>query len=177
MGSILADYDANMWDSLPVPNLVLPTDRDGFVTRECPSCGCHFKLRLDDSALPEIAGSGSVNNDAQSEAITGHCPLCHDLVVRGNWRTETQRQYVRSQGMNAAMLAYSDAFLVACKGSRALIELAGFPRVFLSAAPPEADEMCLVVLPCHESWPLKVPADWSGDISCFRCGACFPNGP
>lgn len=169
-------YDLNMRDSLPAPSLVLPTDPDGFVTRECPSCGRQFKLRLRDSATLRITGPGSLNEDAQSDAMTGHCPLCHELVVHGNWRTDAQRHYLRSLRMKAAIVAYSDQFLIASKGSRALIELAGFPPVFVSEAPRETDEMRLLVLPCHESWPLKVPADWSGDISCFRCGARFPDG-
>ena len=165
-----------MADALPAPRLVLPTDADGFVTRECPSCHRQFKLRLRNSTTLRVTGPGSLKDDAQSVAMTGHCPLCHELVVHGDWRTDAQRHYVRSQRMKAAMDAYSDQLLSASKGSRALIELFGFPPVFVSEAPRETDDMRLVVFPCHENWPLKVPVDRSGDISCFRCGARSPDG-
>lgn len=122
---------------LPVTNLVLPTDLDGFVTRECPSCSRQFKLRLRGSAPHMIAKPESLKEDAQSEGVTGHCPLCHELVVHGNWRTAAQRHYLRNQRMKAARVAYSDQFLIASKGSRALIELAGLPPVFVSEAPRE----------------------------------------
>ena len=170
-------HDLNMHDSVPAPNIGLPTDLDGFAIRECPLCSRQFKLRMRDSATRRITRSVSRNADARSGAMTGHCPLCHGLVVHGNWCTDAQREYVRRQRIKAAWVAYSDQFLVAAKGSRALIELAGFPPVFVSDATLEADDMRLVVLPCHENWPLKVPTGWSADISCFRCGARFPMGP
>jgi hypothetical protein len=161
-----------MTDLVRAHTLALRVDLEGFLARECPSCSRQFKLRVVDrfSVNPDAP---TLNEGSPSEAATGHCPLCHEIVVGGNWRTHAQQQFIRNCIVDAVTKVYSSRFLSASMGSRALVELNGFPLGAVSEAPREQNQMSLVILPCHENYPLKIPSDWTDDVSCFLCGTRY----
>lgn len=64
----------------------LPTDSDGFLSQQCPSCGDEFKVRF---------GEGS------SESI-GHCPTCGH-AGQDCWWTPMQVQYMQAVALRTAM--------------------------------------------------------------------------
>lgn len=154
--------------------LALQADLEGFLTRECPACSRHFKARVVDRFSVIHPEPPTLNDGSSSEAATGYCPLCHEMVVKGNWRTDAQQQFIHSFIVDAAAVDYSNRFLIASMGSRAVIELVGFPLGAVSEAPGEEKQMSLVTLPCHGDCPLKIPSDWTEDVSCFLCGTRYP---
>lgn len=56
----------------------LPTDADGFISRQCPACNRRFKVRF---------GDGSMHP-------AGYCPYC--AHADGSWLTDDQREYCKS---------------------------------------------------------------------------------
>jgi hypothetical protein len=167
-------YDRSVTDSARAHTFALRADLEGFLTRECPACSRHFKLRVLDWFGGIPPEPPRLNDRSSSDGTTGHCPLCYELVVHGNWRTNAQQQFIRNVIADAASLDYSNRLLSASMGSRAVVELAGFPLGAISEALEEEKSMSLVILPCHEDCSLQIPSDWTKDVSCFLCGTRYP---
>lgn len=162
-----------MRDSARAYTFALPADSDGFLRRECPSCRRQFKVKAVDTFSAVLSERAALDEYELSGGMTGHCPLCHEMVVRGDWRTDAQRRYIPNIRMDGTAHLYASQLLSASKGSRALIELAGFPPGAALETPVDTNDMDIVLPLCHESYPLKVPSDWCEDLSCFMCGARF----
>ncbi len=162
-----------MRGSVGARSFVLPADSGGFLRRECPSCRQQFRVRWADTFSAVAAEGAAVDGSEPSGSMTGHCPLCHELVVGGDWRTDAQRQYIRKVRMATAAHLYASRLLSASMGSRTFVELAGFPPGAALETPTDTNDMEIVLPICHESYPLKVPSGWREYLSCFECGARF----
>jgi len=63
-----------------------PTDADGFLSQECPSCEQRFKV---------VFGEGS-------EAPISHCPYC-GYTGQNCWHTQPQVDYIQAVAANVAL--------------------------------------------------------------------------
>src|SRR5688572_14873062 len=71
----------------------LPTDKDGFVTQECPSCERQFKIKFGSGAPGPLA----------------HCPYCA-YQGRDCWWTTEQARFLGEQAKDLVNDLIEDSF-------------------------------------------------------------------
>jgi hypothetical protein len=129
----------------------IPTDRDGFLRRECPTCSGQFKWHygpIDDSAAAELP--------VQSY----FCPLCGTSARADQWWTIEQVEYLQASAMPEALRQIE-------------AETRGLTVTDSVGAPPaltEPNDMQTIVPPCHDYEPVKVPDVDNGLFYCLVCG-------
>lgn len=147
-----------------IKRVEMPLDRDGFLSRECPTCKQRFKWHADEP--DKSAGSPSQY----------FCPLCGAAASPECWWTQEQLDYAMGAAApeidRAVHGALDDAFRgikgVSIKPNRnASLDIA-------TPAPPEETDQGMVAVepPCHPEEPLKLPLSISHGY-CLVCGAEF----
>jgi len=128
--------------------MAIPLDSDGFLRRECPTCEREFKWRPSQEA----------DEEAESADDGGYfCPYCGVQVPVDAWLTQAQltlAQNIAAREIIGPMVSKLGAY----EGPDRLGPLT------------EADDMTLIVFPCHASEPLKVLDDWRKPVYCLICG-------
>jgi Zn ribbon nucleic-acid-binding protein len=148
-------------------SISLPLD-DGFLRRECPSCGRQFKWHhgpTDDR--PEDA----VDTDVY------FCPYCGYSAPIDQWWTSDQVEYIEQIGLGEATRAVGDMFedLERQTRSNSMIQ---FKATSGDAPEPpdmmhEPSDMMVVESPCHPWEPIKAGDDWDDPLHCLICGEEF----
>jgi DNA-directed RNA polymerase subunit RPC12/RpoP len=144
----------------------IPLDSDGFLRRECLSCGREFKWH-----------DGPANEGAESAepTLTYYCPLCGQPASTDDWWTSQQMQYLQHAAMPMAVQQVQEALEDALGGHRGITYQPGGGWDDLPMAPllTEPDDMRILASPCHDYEPVKVPEAEAGPFHCLVCGAAF----
>lgn len=145
----------------------MPTDEDGFVRRECPSCKRHFKWH-----------DGPANEEAESKAAppSYYCPLCGEPAPVDEWFTQEQVDHVRGTAMPTLVRELQREMKDAFRSSRRSgirFEVGNGDVPDVPAALIEPNDMQIVASPCHPYEPIKVPDVMAGPFHCLICGGQF----
>jgi hypothetical protein len=132
-----------------------PTDADGFVSQQCPSCNRRFKIRVDDSG----------------NAVS-HCPYCGSGTENG-WLTEEQRAYamgvVAEQTIDPMMEQFSRS-LSRMNRPGGFIKVSGsYKKSPRPPQPGESDEPMPVFTASCCNEPVKHDGSAS-ELFCIVCG-------
>lgn len=140
--------------------LEIPEDRDGFFRRECPSCEQQFKA---------FAG------EHDSGVVTHYCPLCGEpeSADNENWLTPEQAEFARDSALAGGLDDLMDQIFKDASSKHFKMKRTGS----MAPEPPspitEPNDMSIVIPPCHEDEPVKVPEDLPGPFFCLVCGEQF----
>jgi DNA-directed RNA polymerase subunit RPC12/RpoP len=134
----------------------IPTDDDGYVRQQCPSCGREFKAPVEDDELvtPE------------------HCPYCGHQDDQ--WFTQEQMEQFEAQALAAVMpqlnadLKKMARGVERSSGGLLTMDVKG-DDVDVPVMAPEAPDMAIVTSPCCDA-SLKLEESWSGTSYCPSCG-------
>ena len=146
----------------------IPLDDDGFLRRQCPNCGRHFKWH-----------SGPANEEAESHTSPDeyHCPLCGKPASNDSWWTEAQKEYAQAQAAPEIARYMDQALGDVFKNFRSdFIRIEQTKHLDIPDAPApqvEPNDMEIVMSPCHPYEPVKVPDDHAGILFCLVCGDQF----
>lgn len=150
-------------------SISLPLD-SGFLRRQCPNCGRHFKWHhgpTDDRP-----------NDVADPPMY-YCPYCGEPARPDEWLTDEQAEYVRGMAAGPAMREITDELKDIARRtrrkSRGLLSMSvkssGQPE------PPdpltEPNDMVVIASPCHSWEPVKVLNDWREPVHCLVCGQLY----
>jgi hypothetical protein len=173
--------DASGTDRLssPLKLLSLPTDSEGFVRRECPSCHREFKSRpfpSDGLALNRYLSRASLheNREELDHAIAGRaCLYCGRRAPPEAFLTDDQRKSLdRIADASEADLRHEQLHFVARTLSQnprpTFVPVA--PRKVCLSMPPEPDDLQPVPLMCCQE-DAKGDRRWLDIVYCPRCGA------
>lgn len=145
--------------------IALPLDSDGFLRRECPTCGREFKWFAHD------------DGDYDAEPATQHfCPLCGVAAGLGSWWTPAQLDHGFGSAGPAIDQFVKDAVADMLKGMEGITfnSNSSFSAGVDTPDPlAEPNDMVIVEPPCHPNEPLKIPEDAAGRIYCLICGSAF----
>ena len=129
--------------------MTIPLDSDGFLRRECPTCEREFKWR------PSEAETGEHAEPADDAGY--FCPYCGVQAPVDAWLTQAQAalaQNIVERDLIGPMVSKLGVY----EGPGKLDPLT------------EADDMTMIVFPCHPSEPLKVLDNWRKPVYCLICG-------
>ena len=137
-------------------SISFPTDGEGFISQQCPTCERRFKTRVDD--------------DAQEVA---HCPYCSSGTENG-WLTEEQQAYaiavVAEQSIDPIMEEFSRS-LGQLNQPGGLIKVSGsYDKSPLPPVPVESEGPMPVFTPSCCKEPVKHDGR-SSALFCVVCGA------
>jgi hypothetical protein len=139
-----------------------PLDDDGFLRRECPSCGDEFKWHHG----PTLSRPATAIDPAEYT-----CPLCGMTAPNDQWFTEEQIKHQRETVEFYAVDLVNDEL------KRAFGK--NYTPGNNTAPPPaplhEPNDMVIIEPPCHPWEPVKVGehrAD-SGPLYCLFCGETY----
>jgi len=147
----------------------VPLDPDGFLRRECPTCGREFKW---------FHGRAEDTPDDWEDPEEYFCPYCGVQAGGDSWFTQAQAAYVEQ-----VLLGHSSEFIhdeledvtrsVNRQGGLIRMSISGAPTG--SAPPPlsEPNDMVAVASPCHPFEPIKVLDGWVDPLHCLVCGSPF----
>ena len=146
----------------------LPLDHDGFLPRECPHCVQQFKWH-----------NGPANEEAErhSDGPTYYCPFCGQPAGPDSWFTREQAEYLEGVAAPALTRLVDEELSRAFKGLGSKnIKIKKTGHLDLPDEPMpmvEADDMTIIVSPCHPYEPVKVPETATGPYHCLVCGQAF----
>jgi hypothetical protein len=137
-----------------------PSDGDGFISQQCPSCSGRFKVPVDES----------------SEESLNFCPYCGRESTEG-WLTDEQEAYAMGQVSEQVVTPMLEEFTRSLNGLNrpgGLLRVTGsYERSPTPPQPLESDEpMPVFVAPCCNR-PVK--HDGSSEVLfCVACGSQSP---
>lgn len=140
--------------------LEIPEDRDGFFRRQCPACEGEFKAH---------AGDHNVG------IVTHYCPLCGTPESADNehWLTPEQTEFMTESALSGGLDDVLDQVFSDLSSKHFKVNRTGS----MAPEPPspitEPNDMSIIVPPCHEDEPIKVPDDLTGPFHCLVCGQRF----
>ncbi len=146
----------------------MPLDGDGYLDRECPSCGGSF--RWHHGPIGEVpAGAPEVDGY--------YCLYCGQPAPTDEWLTREQVEVVQRTVAAAAVRIVQDGL----DGSLDKLNRTGLVRAELHADPvPPAPPLVVdevptltVASPCHPYEPVKLIGIWSEPLHCLVCGAAY----
>jgi hypothetical protein len=137
----------------------LPLDSDGYLRRQCESCGREFKWHY---GTTDLTPPDWIDPDQY------FCPLCGQ--PGDQWATEAQVQYGFDVSMPAAM---DDIFADLGKALGPNFKMTRGSGEPVPAFLHEPDDMDAIASPCHPWEPVKVPEDSSAPYHCLVCGTAF----
>jgi hypothetical protein len=145
-------------------SMSLPLDADGFLRRECPTCGREFKWFADQA------------QDSLSEPVPDagyHCPLCDVQAPEDSWWTQAQAELARDIAAKAVLGPEMEKLAdTITRSGGGMIEMRmDVPDLPEPRTLSESDDMRRVDFECHPSEPVKVPDDWTAVVHCLICGA------
>ncbi|MER7557337.1 hypothetical protein ABTZ46_10375 [Nocardioides sp. NPDC126508] len=143
----------------------VPTDDDGFLRRECPTCEQQFKWYA------------HAEGDPDAEVVEQYfCPLCGVPSGLDTWWTPEQLESAMGAAGPQIDQLVQDSLAQAFKGAKGLSYKPN-PNATLGIpdAEPlsEANDMLIVESPCHPNEPVKVPENAAGSLHCLICGSLF----
>jgi hypothetical protein len=129
----------------------IPTDSDGYLRRQCPTCDQQFKWHhgpVDDAAA-----------SAATPPLVYYCPLCGASADVDSWWTTEQIEYAQEAAMPDILQQLEDEI----------------PEITVELPPPPAElvepnDMQVVIAPCHAYEPVKVPESQQQPFHCLVCG-------
>lgn len=146
----------------------MPLDNDGFLRRECPTCQRQFKWH---------SGPASESAEGQPSPSLYYCPLCGQASALDRWNTSDQNEYAQGVAMAAAMRELDEQLGAAFKGMSSknvkVTKTGHLDQPDVPDALTEPDDMVIVVSPCHDWEPVKVPEDATSPLYCLVCGSAF----
>ena len=129
--------------------MTIPLDSDGFLRRECSTCEREFKWRPSETEAEE--------HDEPADGVGYYCPYCGVQAPVDAWLTQAQVALAQN--------------IVAREFIGPMVSKLGVYEEPRKLDPlTEADDMTLVVFPCHPSESLKVLDDWRKPVYCLLCG-------
>lgn len=141
----------------------LPLD-GGFLRRQCPNCGRHFKWH---------SGPTDDRPDDFADPPMYYCPYCGKAAGIDEWLTDEQRDFTLGMAAGPAMREITDELSrMARRHSGGLLKMS----VESSRQPEPSDplieptDMVVVASPCHGWEPVKVSEDWKSTLHCLVCG-------
>jgi hypothetical protein len=146
----------------------LPLDSDGFVRRECPHCLQQFKWHF-----------GPANEEAEHypNPVTYYCPFCGQPAGPDSWWTREQINYAEGLAAPAAareMQHELERVFKQIDNEYFTIKMTGRLDVPSQPMPlTEADDMVIVVSPCHAYEAMKVSESQRTTFHCLICGEAF----
>lgn len=143
-----------------------PLDTDGFLRRECPSCGREFKWH---HGPTESRPADAVDPPRYS------CPLCGKQANHDQWFTQDQVRYQQETVEYYAHDAINDELKRAFRGSKNIKYTPGKNTAPAPTPLHEPNDMLILESPCHSWEPVKVPQERadSGPVFCLVCGETF----
>lgn len=144
----------------------LPLDLDGFLRRECPTCGREFKAFVDPDE----------DDDAEPDSDEGYfCPYCGVQAPGDAWWTKAQLELAESiivaQVVGPAVKDLDESFKNLTRRSQGMVRTSVKYDEPEEADPlTEEDDMRRVDFGCHPTQPLKVLDDWRKPARCYICG-------
>lgn len=131
----------------------MPTDSDGFLTQECPSCQQHFKV---------IFGKGS-------EEPISFCPYC-GYEGRDCWWTQAQSDYIKGVATGVVLgpeLKKLEQSLKGLSGGFLRVEMkSNLPEVSIPPIDPD-DDFPIYRFPCCNE---MIKAERHDSLFCIICG-------
>lgn len=166
-------------DLVRIPASAFPKDADGILSRECPECESRFKVWVadeTDDTGPDALDEGLSDDEVlvKAEELRRYCPLCHQLVAGNKWWTPEQIEFAKEAISAAVQTKFHEMLKETADKSGGLLEFQGSGPPAMPSPPVEHDEVIVVVPPCHDADPLKVPKDWSNEVACHQCGVRYP---
>lgn len=147
-------------------SISLPLD-DGFLRRECPTCGRQFKWWSHDAD----------GQPAEAEPAPFYfCPYCGVQSDPDSWWTQEQLDFAEASMAGPVTRMIADELEgVARRSSSGFISFSVHREAEQDPPDPlfEPDDMIIVEPPCHPIEPLKVDEEWSEALHCLACGASF----
>ena len=129
--------------------MTIPLDSDGFLRRECPTCEREFKWRPSEAEGEE---------DVEPADAAGYfCPYCGVQAPVDAWLTQAQ--------VALAQNIIAREFI-----GPIVSEFGTYEKPGQLDPLTEADDMTLILFPCHPSEPLKVLDEWRKAVYCLICG-------
>lgn len=143
----------------------LPTDQDGFLRRECPTCERQFKWFAHEDGDPD------------AETVEQYfCPLCGVPSGVDAWWTPAQLEFAQGAAGPAVDEHVQRRVADAFKGVKGMeFKPAGGFSLNIPTPEPliEPDDMVIVEPPCHPSEPVKLPDIATDRVHCLICGISF----
>lgn len=146
-------------------SIEIPTDSDGFIRRECPTCTRQFKWH-----------DGPANQEAEQHPSPSAycCPLCGEPADEDSWFTPEQLDIAQQKAMPQIMGMVNDELDSMFRRMKGFTFQRGSQEVPDESLPlTEPDDMVIVTSPCHSFEPVKVPEDHAGQLHCLVCGTPF----
>lgn len=148
----------------------LALDTGGFVRRECPSCGRHFKVAGREEqgvVLATLAGMVPHANAGEiPPSLRCWCAYCGHRAPATAFLTPAQRVYLEDCARRLDSFVQIEQMRVVDPVEAVAIRS---PPVPAAIRPPEPDDLCAVpLLCCGES--LKLKPGWQEGFFCPRCG-------
>jgi hypothetical protein len=136
-------------------NVPIPTDHDGYLRRECPTCGGQFKWHQGRSVTKALRSQALLSTIAPSAG--------QRLILTDAWWTQGQIVYAQESAMPSVLqqLEYETPEIT-------VEDLPAPPPVMV-----EPNDMQIVASPCHGYEPIKVPDGRVGPFHCLVCGEQF----
>jgi len=143
-----------------------PLDADGFLRRECPSCGQVFKWHH---------GPTDTRPADAFDPPRYTCPLCGKQANHDQWFTQDQIRYQQEVAEFYMQDAVNDELKRAFRGSKNVTYKPGTNTAPAPTALHEPNDMLIVEPPCHPWEPVKVPQERadSGSLHCLLCGETY----
>lgn len=144
----------------------LPLDSDGFLRRECPSCGDEFKWHY---------GPTDSRPDGIVDPPLYTCPLCGAKADGDRWFTQDQVRYQQQLVEFYMFDAVNDEMKRAFRSSKNIRYEPGRNPASAPAALHEPNDMIIIEPPCHPWEPVKVPKECAdgGPLYCLMCGEIY----
>lgn len=151
-------------------SFAVPLDSDGFVRRECPTCGREFKWF-------SLRAEGTPADWVDPESY--YCPYCGVPASGDAWFTQAQlvdAQQVAAEYASEAIRDELDDL------ARSVNRQGGLLRMEVSGGDPDAvpppplsepNDMVAVAPPCHPFEPVKILEGWDEPLHCLVCGARY----
>lgn len=157
-----------MSDEKMLLHVAFPLDSDGFLRRECPTCGREFKWMHtpDDQETVQIAVADGGY----------YCPYCGVQAETNTWLTQAQVEFARSAVANQAMervvesLRHTLDNIGRSSGGSIRTSHGSNNRSDEPDPLTEVDDMRLASFACHPTEPLKIADDWQRETHCLICG-------
>ncbi len=138
----------------------IPSDHDGFLRLQCPKCEGQFKA---------FAGKHD------SHFVTRYCPLCGepDSADTEDWVTDEQREFLTNAALSNGLDRVMDQLFSDVSNKSFQVKRTGSNAPKAPSPIAEPNDMDIIVPPCHEDTPIKVPDATAGPFYCLFCGAEF----